>query len=134
MSDPKPSIEERILKAMKITLANVVKDTATPPGMRHPLSPETIEVIFDEQSHGVDLVLGVPLRFGIGWGLPEGETVPYLPQAGRVCFWGGWGGSFILSDLDRRTTLSYMMNKMAPGIIGSDRSEAYIRAAYSCLD
>ena len=43
MSDPKPSMEERILKAMKITLANVVKDTATPPGMRHPLSPETIE-------------------------------------------------------------------------------------------
>ena len=98
------------------------------------LSPETIEVIFDEQSHGLDLVLGLPLRFGIGWGLPEAETVPYLPQQGRVCFWGGWGGSFILSDLDRRVTFSYMMNKMAPGIIGSDRSEAYTRATYSALD
>jgi hypothetical protein len=37
-------------------------------------------------------------------------------------------------DLDRRTTVSYMMNKMAPGIIGSDRSEAYVRALYACLD
>lgn len=99
----------------------------------HLISPQTIAVIFDEQSHGLDLVLGLPLRFGIGWGLPENETVPYLPQ-GRICFWGGWGGSFIISDLDRRLTISYMMNKMAPGLIGSDRSQAYIRTAYGCLD
>jgi CubicO group peptidase (beta-lactamase class C family) len=97
------------------------------------LSPETIAVIFDEQSHGPDLVLAVPLRFGIGWALPEGETVPYLPQQGRVCFWGGWGGSTIVSDLEHRTTISYMMNRMGPGIIGSDRSEAYTNAVYACL-
>jgi CubicO group peptidase (beta-lactamase class C family) len=96
------------------------------------LSPATIELIFDEQSHGVDLVLGVPLRFGIGWALPETETVPYVPQ-GRACYWGGWGGSLIVTDLDRRVTVSYMMNRMAPGIIGSDRSEAYVRAVERCL-
>jgi CubicO group peptidase (beta-lactamase class C family) len=97
------------------------------------LSPETIELIFDEQSHGADLVLGVPLRFGIGFALPETQTVPYVPQ-GRSCYWGGWGGSEIIADLDRRVTFGYMMNNMAPGIIGSDRSEAYVRAAYACLD
>jgi CubicO group peptidase (beta-lactamase class C family) len=97
------------------------------------LSPDTIALIFQEQSHGVDLVLGIPLRFGIGYALPETVTVPYLPQ-GRACFWGGWGGSTILMDLDSRTTISYMMNKMAPGIIGSDRSEAYVRAIRACLD
>jgi CubicO group peptidase (beta-lactamase class C family) len=97
------------------------------------LSPDTIELIFDEQSHGPDLVLGVPLRFGIGYALPETETVPYVPQ-GRACYWGGWGGSVILMDLDRRITISYMMNKMAPGIIGSDRSESYVRAIHGCLD
>jgi CubicO group peptidase (beta-lactamase class C family) len=97
------------------------------------LSPATIDVIFDEQSHGTDLVLGVPLRFGIGWALPETETVPYVPQD-RACYWGGWGGSLILTDLDRRATIAYMMNKMAPGIIGSDRSESYVRAFYACLD
>ena len=43
MSDPKDTMEERILKAVKMTLANVIKDTATPAGMRHPLSDETIE-------------------------------------------------------------------------------------------
>lgn len=96
------------------------------------LSPDTIGLIFDEQSHGTDLVLGVPLRFGIGYALPETETVPYVPQ-GRTCYRGGWGGSVILMDLDARTTISHMMNKMAPGIIGSDRSEAYVRAIHDCL-
>jgi CubicO group peptidase (beta-lactamase class C family) len=96
------------------------------------LSPDTIGVIFDEQSHGPDLVLGASLRFGIGYALPETETVPYVSQ-GRTCYWGGWGGSVIMMDLDTRTTISYMMNKMGPGIIGSDRSEAYVRAVHSCL-
>jgi CubicO group peptidase (beta-lactamase class C family) len=96
------------------------------------LSPDTITVIFDEQSHGPDLVLGVPLRFGIGYALPETQTVPYVPQ-GRACYWGGWGGSVVIVDLDTRTTISYVMNKMAPGIIGSDRSQAYVRAALACL-
>ncbi len=97
------------------------------------LSPEVIESIFEVQAEGVDLVLGVPLRFGIGYGLPEPATVPYIPT-GRVCFWGGWGGSVIIMDLDRRMTFSYMMNRMAPGIIGSPRAESYLRAAYRALD
>jgi CubicO group peptidase (beta-lactamase class C family) len=96
------------------------------------LSPDSIEVIFDEQSDGVDLVLGLPVRFGIGWALPKPELIPYLPD-GRVCFWGGWGGSVIVTDLDRRLTIAYMMNKMAPGIVGSPRSEAYVRAVYDTL-
>jgi CubicO group peptidase (beta-lactamase class C family) len=96
------------------------------------LSPKTIELIFDEQAHGVDLVLGIPLRWGIGYGLPESDTVPWIPQ-GRICFWGGWGGSMIIMDLDRRMTISYMMNLMGPGIIGSDRSAQYTRAIYDAV-
>ena len=96
------------------------------------LSKSTIETIFREQSDGVDLVLGVPLRFGIGYGLPCKETIPYIPD-GRVCFWGGWGGSIIIVDVDRRMTIAYMMNKMEGGIIGGVRSEALLRAAYGAL-
>jgi hypothetical protein len=33
-----------------------------------------------------------------------------------------------LSSLGRRMTISYMMNKMGPGIIGSDRSAEYGQA------
>jgi CubicO group peptidase (beta-lactamase class C family) len=96
------------------------------------LNTDAIALIFDQQSDGTDLVLGVPLRFGIGYGLPKLETVPYIPE-GRVCFWGGWGGSVIIMDLDRRLTISYMMNRMGAGIIGSTRAEAYVRAVYAAL-
>jgi CubicO group peptidase (beta-lactamase class C family) len=96
------------------------------------LSPETIELVFDEQADGVDLVLAVPLRFGIGFGLPKPETVPYIPE-GKICFWGGWGGSMIVMDLERRLTVGYTMNRMAPGIIGSDRAASYLTAVYDAL-
>jgi CubicO group peptidase (beta-lactamase class C family) len=100
-------------------------------GGRRLLSPKTIDLVFDQQSDGVDLVLGEPFRFGIGYCLGS-PVVPYVPE-GRTFFWGGWGGSLAVMDLDRRLTITYMMNRMAPGIIGSDRSEAYVRAVYSAL-
>jgi hypothetical protein len=43
MSEAEISMEERILQAVKLTLAGVIKDTATPHGMRHPLSDATIQ-------------------------------------------------------------------------------------------
>jgi hypothetical protein len=43
MSEAEFSMEERILQAVKLTLAAIIKDTATPHGMRHPLSDGTIE-------------------------------------------------------------------------------------------
>jgi len=95
------------------------------------LSQDTIDLIFKEQANGTDLVLGVPLRFGIGYGLEVAEQ-PYIP-AGRVCFWGGWGGSVIINDLDRNLTISYMMNKMSPGLVGSASSKAIVEAVYAAL-
>jgi CubicO group peptidase (beta-lactamase class C family) len=95
------------------------------------LSPKTIELVFDQQSDGVDLVLEQPFRFGIGYCLGS-PVVPYVPE-GRTFYWGGWGGSLAVMDLDRRLTITYMMNAMAQGILGSDRSEAYVRAVYDAL-
>lgn len=43
MSEADISMEERILQAVKLTLAGVIRDTATPHGMRHPLSDATIQ-------------------------------------------------------------------------------------------
>ena len=94
------------------------------------LSPPTIERIFDQQSDGVDLVLGLPLRFGIGYALPQRDTFPYIPD-GRLCFWGGWGGSMIIIDVERRMTIAYMMNKMAGAIVGNPTSEDVITTVYA---
>jgi CubicO group peptidase (beta-lactamase class C family) len=96
------------------------------------LSPATIDMIFDEQASGVDLVLGVPVRWGMGFALPQLDFLPYIPDE-RICFWGGWGGSLIIMDVGRRTTISYMMNRMGAGIVGSDRSESYVRPIYEAL-
>jgi CubicO group peptidase (beta-lactamase class C family) len=96
------------------------------------LSPATIDRIFEVQSNNVDLVLGVPLRFGVGYALPQTDTVPYIPE-GRRCFWGGWGGSLVVNDLEHRMTFAYMMNRMTSGIVGSPRAEAYLTACQRAL-
>jgi CubicO group peptidase (beta-lactamase class C family) len=96
------------------------------------LGKETIDQVFREQTRGIDLFLGVPIRYGIGYGLPEPATIPYIPE-GKVCFWGGWGGSIIIMDTDRRLTISYMMNKMQAGLVGSENAAAYVTAIYELL-
>ena len=96
------------------------------------LRPETIDLIFQEQSNGLDLVLYVPLRFGIGFGLPQPESVPSIPE-GRICWWGGWGGSMIVMNPDRRTTFAYVMNKMGPGTTGTARTNRYATLIYEAL-
>jgi CubicO group peptidase (beta-lactamase class C family) len=86
------------------------------------LSPKTIDRIFEVQSDGIDLVLGIHLRMGIGYGLlPMPGVLPFLP-AGRLCTWGGAGGSLVLIDVDRRLTFAYVMNKMVPCLVGPTAS------------
>jgi CubicO group peptidase (beta-lactamase class C family) len=96
------------------------------------LSPETIELIFREQAKGIDLVLGIPLRFGIGYGLLEEDTFPGFPTRG-TCFWAGWGGSVIMIDTVNKVTIAYVMNKMGADMVGTGRGEALGRAAYRAL-
>ena len=96
------------------------------------LSPSTVDLIFREQSNGVDLVLGLPLRFGIGYGLTDPETFAFLPS-GRVCHWGGWGGSVIIVDVERHLTIAYVMNKMAGGLVDDLRGFSLVTAAYEAL-
>jgi CubicO group peptidase (beta-lactamase class C family) len=81
------------------------------------LSEEGVRALFAEQADGVDLVLNVPLRYGLGYGLAS-ETLPMGPN---MCAWGGYGGSLVFNDLDTRTTFAYVMNRMEAGLVGDDR-------------
>lgn len=45
MSDPDLTTEELVLRMVKHVLTRVAKDTATEPGLKHPLSKETIHEI-----------------------------------------------------------------------------------------
>jgi hypothetical protein len=44
-----------------------------------------------------------------------GSAERQVATEGRVCCWGGTGGSLVIIDVDRRITFAYVMNKMAPG-------------------
>jgi CubicO group peptidase (beta-lactamase class C family) len=81
------------------------------------LSESGVRAIFEEQSNGIDLILGAPIRFGNGYGLAN-ELLPIGPNA---CFWGGLGGSIVISDLDYRVTVAYVMNRMETGLLGDTR-------------
>ena len=96
------------------------------------LSPGTVDSVFTEHTDGIDLVLGLPLRFALGYAVSHPASTPHIPE-GRVGFWGGWGGSIVIADAERRVTFAYVMNRMSPGIIGSARSDAYTRALYESL-
>jgi len=76
------------------------------------LNPHIIEKAIEEQYYGLDLVLGVPIRWGLGFALTSNE-MPMGPNP-RTFGWGGWGGSLALVDLDARLSFSYVMNKLGP--------------------
>lgn len=84
----------------------------------------------EPQIEGVDMVLGLPIKHGMGYGLP-GEAMP-LPSP-NTCFWGGWGGSLVIADLDRRICCAYVMNKMGEGTTGDLRAFQLIMPVYQAL-
>jgi CubicO group peptidase (beta-lactamase class C family) len=94
------------------------------------LSEAGCQTIFREQASGHDLVLGALLRLGIGYGLPN-DAMPFPNPTS--CFWGGYGGSLVLNDLDARLTIAYVMNRMGEGTLGDERGAAIVLAAYAAL-
>ncbi len=96
------------------------------------LSPATVQRIFDVQAAGRDLVLGIGVTFGVGYGL-NSPRAPISPNP-RVCYWGGWGGSLVVNDVDAGFTMAYVMNRMGEGTVGDDRAHTILRACYEALN
>jgi len=95
------------------------------------LSSATIDKVLEEQVYAEDLVLGVPIRFGLGFGLVS-EEMPMSPNP-RTFFWGGWGGSLVVVDLDAELTFSYTMNKMGNSPVDDMRAAGQAMALYGSL-
>ncbi|KAL7923748.1 beta-lactamase/transpeptidase-like protein [Trichoderma austrokoningii] len=96
------------------------------------LSQKTIDLIFQEQSDGIDLVSGFPMAFGIGYALGGRGAANFMP-GGRVGCWGGWGGSLFIFDVDRKLTFTYAMNQMSNNIMEKGREGEYVKAVYKAL-
>ena len=95
------------------------------------LAQTTIDRAIEEQSYAKDLVLGFPLRWGLGFMLTS-PTLPLGPNP-RTFGHGGWGGSLGFADLDARVSWAYVMNKMSPGTTGDFRAAGPIAALYGSL-
>jgi CubicO group peptidase (beta-lactamase class C family) len=95
------------------------------------LGPATLERTIEEQCYETDLVLGVPIRWGLGFGLTAKE-LPIGPNP-RTFFWGGWGGSLVVVDLDARLGFAYVMNKMGATTMGDLRAFGPALATFGAL-
>lgn len=95
------------------------------------LSAEGVNQLFTEQSNGLDVVLGTPMKFGMGYGL-NSEYTPLSPNP-RACFWGGWGGSLVVNDLDAEMTFAYVMNRMGNGTVGDMRAAGPLMALFGAI-
>jgi CubicO group peptidase (beta-lactamase class C family) len=91
-------------------------------GGRTLLAPATIERAFEVQADGIDRVTGRHFRLGMGYGLHCPQTP--LGANDRTLWWAGWGGSMCVVDVESRTTIAYVTNRMlgegdfrAPGVI-----------------
>ena len=79
---------------------------------------------------GTDLILAIPARFGLGFGLAS-ELMPFLNKS--TMFWGGYGGSIAIIDMENRMSFGYAMNKMAGTTTGDLRALGLAMAAWQVL-
>jgi CubicO group peptidase (beta-lactamase class C family) len=84
----------------------------------------------EPQIEGTDLIMGTQVRYGMGFGLPS-PMIP-LPNPNTL-FWGGYGGSLVIIDLDARATLAYAMNRMARTTTGDMRAYALAMATWQAM-
>jgi CubicO group peptidase (beta-lactamase class C family) len=88
--------------------------------------------VLEQQSDGVDLVIGFPCRWGMGFAL-ELSAFPGIPAGARTAWWGGNGGSTSFIDLDARMSLGFVPNRWISGPHETDRARGLIQAAYQSL-
>jgi len=80
------------------------------------------------QSEGTDLVLGMPMTFGLGFTGPAMLPAGVGPQAfGHA----GAGGSLAFGDPGAGLAFGYVMNQMQLGMTGDARTETLVEAMYA---
>ncbi|MGI9613802.1 MAG: serine hydrolase domain-containing protein [Acidimicrobiales bacterium] len=95
------------------------------------LSEAGVRKALEQQIDNVDEVLMAHLRHGIGFGLALQDWVE--PKNDSSMFWGGWGGSIALIDIENRVSIAYVMNRMETEITGDPRAARIVHAVYESL-
>ena len=82
------------------------------------------------QVEGQDLILAMPARFGMGFGLP-GQWL--LAPHEDCIFWPGAGGALTVIDMKSRMSFGYAMNRMGSGMLVDRRPHALLSATWDAL-
>ena len=89
------------------------------------MSAEGVERIFDQQ------ITMNEAPIGMGYGLQA--LMAGAPRDSKVCGWGGAGGSTHIIDMDRKASMSYVMNQMNHDLVGGPRGWMLQRRFYESL-
>jgi len=94
------------------------------------LSEDIIRQVGEEQMYTEDLVMGAPVRWGLGLGLPSKEIpIPFE----RALHWGGYGGSTTVMIPEKHAAFSYIPTMFDESIFGDERSRRVNTAAIANL-
>ncbi|TMC00218.1 MAG: beta-lactamase family protein, partial [Chloroflexi bacterium] len=97
------------------------------------LTPEANQRATEEQCQGPDAILGVNMRWALGFALNPPDEKSLGPNP-RAFGHSGWGGSLGFADPDARMGFGYAMNKMLLTSTTADpRWKPLIDAVYSSL-
>jgi CubicO group peptidase (beta-lactamase class C family) len=101
-------------------------------GSERLISAKTLQAARTSQGRHTDLVLGLPLEFGLGFGLssPEGHFGPNPAAFGH----DGFGGSAVGADPEAGVAFAYVMNRMGLNLVDDPRKMALANAMYQSLD
>jgi CubicO group peptidase (beta-lactamase class C family) len=100
-------------------------------GSERLISAKTLQAARTGNGRHTDVVLGMPLEFGLGFGLsgPEGHYGPNPAAFGH----DGFGGSAVGADPKAGVALAYVMNRMGMNLVDDPRKMALIGAVYRSL-
>lgn len=113
--------------ARSVALVHTILANGGSAGGKQIMSEAGCRKALEFQIEGEDRILRVPVRYGLGFGLPGG--IANFPNANTI-FWGGYGGSLAVIDMDQRATYAYTMNRMASTTTGDTRAFGMLMAAW----
>jgi CubicO group peptidase (beta-lactamase class C family) len=95
------------------------------------LPPERVQTATALQTDATDIVIGVPIRRGLGYMLGG----PYSPMSARITAFGhaGYGGSIGFADPEHRFAFALTKNRLAFRLPGKDTANSVARAVREAL-
>jgi CubicO group peptidase (beta-lactamase class C family) len=94
------------------------------------LGHETAALPYQEQIYKTDLIMNMPVRWGVGFGMTSNEIPIPWPHAFH---WGGRGGSSVVMIPELGVSWSYTPNRFLSGVMGDPRSDIMGSATTRCL-